>query len=62
MIKEFGNEFDILLKILKEKLARNFDEKLAELIIKNREAKIRVAPGYDGVYGRALLGEEQSTL
>ncbi len=62
LIKEFDNEFNILLKVPKEKLARNFDEKLVELIIKNREQKIKVVPGYDSTYGVALLGEKQSKL
>ncbi|MEK6840396.1 MAG: endonuclease Q family protein [Nanoarchaeota archaeon] len=61
LIKEFGNELDILLKIPKEKLLK-FDAKLVELILRNRESKIKVAPGYDGEYGKALLGEKQSAL
>ena len=61
LIKEFDNELDLLLKIPKEKLLR-FDEKLVDLILKNREAKIKVAPGYDGEYGKALLGERQAAL
>ncbi|MBS3086706.1 DNA helicase UvrD [Candidatus Pacearchaeota archaeon] len=63
LIAEFGNELDILLKIPKETLlGKGFDEKLVDLIIKNREAKIKVVPGYDGEYGKALLGEKQGTL
>lgn len=61
LIKEFENEFNILLKVPKEQLLR-FDEKLAELIIKNRKEKIKIKPGYDGEYGIALLGEKQKTL
>ncbi len=34
------------------------DEKLAELIIKNREGKIKIKPGYDGVYGKIILDGE----
>ena len=62
LIEEFDNELNILLKTPKEKLLRNFDEKLADLIMRNREQKIKVKPGYDGVYGIALLGEKQKTL
>ena len=62
LIAEFENELNVLLKVPKEKLIKNFDERLVELIIKNREEKIKVAPGYDGEYGKALLGEKQGTL
>ena len=63
LIKEFGNELDILLKIQKESLlGKSVDEKLVDLIIKNREGKIKVIPGYDGEYGKAVLGEKQSVL
>ena len=63
LIKIFGDEFNILLNISKEELLRNnIEVKLADLIIKNREKKLKVKPGYDGEYGIALLGEKQETL
>jgi len=69
LIKSFGNEFNILLDVSKENLIKaNVDtptgtsDKLIDLILKNREQKIKVKPGYDGVYGQALLGEKQKTL
>ena len=63
LIKNFEDEFNILLNISKEELLRkNFDDKLIDLIIKNREGKIQVKPGYDGEYGEAILGEKQATL
>jgi len=62
LIKEFENEFNILLKVPKETLSRSFDEKFADLILKNREGKIKVKPGFDGEYGVALLDEKQKKL
>ena len=37
-------------------------DKLIELILRNREGKIKVKPGYDCVYGVAQLEEKQKTL
>jgi len=63
LIDNFKNEFNILLNVSKEELMRaNVDEKLIGLILKNREGKIKVKPGYDGVYGVAQMEEEQKTL
>jgi len=63
LIEKFESEFNILLDISKEDLIRaNVDDKLVDLILKNREQKIKVKPGYDGVYGVAEMGEKQATL
>ena len=62
ILEKFGSEFEILLNAKKEDLARVMDEKLIGLVIKNREGKIKVKPGYDGEYGIALLDEKQKTL
>ncbi len=61
LIEEFGSEYNILLKTPKDKLEKIVSSKLAELIIQNRDGKIKVSPGYDGVYGSAILnGKEKS--
>ena len=63
LIKDFGNEFNILLDASREELIRKeVDAKLIGLIMKNRAGKIGVNPGFDGVYGKAVIGEEQVTL
>ncbi len=62
LLSGFNNELEILLEAPKEKLIGKCSDKLIELILKNREGKIKVVPGYDGEYGQALIDEKQATL
>ncbi len=63
LIKDFGNEFNILLSASREELIqKNVDAKLIGLILKNRSGNINVKPGYDGIYGSAVLSENQTKL
>ena len=58
LIKSFENEFNILLEVSEEDFLKNsVDKNLVELILKNREGKIKVKPGYDGVYGELVLDD-----
>lgn len=60
LIERFGNEFNVLLEAAEDELKKTVDEKLAAAIMKNREGKIKVEPGYDGVYGKPILNENSS--
>jgi len=63
LIKLFDNEFNILLNVPREEFVKKeVNGKLIALILKNREGKIKVKPGYDGLYGVAQIGEEQEKL
>jgi uncharacterized protein (TIGR00375 family) len=63
MIEKFGNEFKILLEIgTSDLLKEGFEEKLVNTIIENRIGNIKVIPGYDGEYGKAILSENQKKL
>jgi len=55
----FKSEFNVLLDISYEDLKKVVDEKLAELIIKNRENKLEVIPGYDGEYGKLVFEKKK---
>jgi uncharacterized protein (TIGR00375 family) len=59
LIENFGNEFSVLLDVSREKLEKVIDKQLVDVIVKNREAKIKVIPGYDGVYGQPVLNETE---
>ncbi len=63
-IEKFENEFEVLLFVPFEKLMKEFpdDDKMINAIMKNREGKIKVKPGYDGVYGEAVIGDSQKLL
>ncbi len=55
LLEKFGTEFNILLDATESELKTVVDEKLAAAIMKNREGKIAVQPGYDGEYGKPVL-------
>ena len=50
LINKFGSELNVLLEAEKKELEKTANEKIAEAIISNREGKIKIKPGYDGVY------------
>jgi uncharacterized protein (TIGR00375 family) len=57
MIKEFGSELNVLLEAPEDKLKLVTNEKIVDIILKNREGKVKLQPGYDGEYGFPLIDE-----
>jgi len=55
LIKEFGNEMTIMLEADEEKIRKTVPEKIADLIIRNKNQKIQFQPGYDGEYGKPIF-------
>jgi uncharacterized protein (TIGR00375 family) len=63
LIENFGNEFNILWNVTSDELFRVLkNDLLVDLILKNRDGKIQVKPGYDGVYGKALIDGKEISL
>ncbi len=55
LIEKFGSEFKVLLNIARQDLEAVTLPEIAEGIIKVREGKVFVEPGYDGVYGKVRI-------
>jgi len=58
-VYEIGSELDVLLKTPEEDLKKYFSEDIVKLLLLNRDGKLKIDPGYDGVYGQLMI--EQST-
>ena len=58
LIKNFDTEFNILLEVPESDLTKVTNQKIANIIILNRQGKLKVQPGYDGVYGKILMPNE----
>lgn len=55
LIEKFGNELDILLNISRQDLEEATLSEIGEGIIRVREGKVFIEPGYDGVYGKVRI-------
>lgn len=59
LIKNFENEFNVLLNISKNELERVTIPEIAEAIMRVREGKVFIEPGYDGIYGKIKIFKKE---
>ncbi len=55
LVDKFGSEFNILLDASRSELEKADLPEIAEGIIRVREGKANIEPGYDGVYGKIRI-------
>jgi PHP family Zn ribbon phosphoesterase len=58
LIGKFGDEYAVLMDAPMEQMSGIVEPKVAEAIVRVREEKVHITPGYDGVYGQLVIFEE----
>lgn len=60
LISRLGGEFEILLDVSYEEIRKASNEVIADRIVRVREGKVEVKPGYDGVFGEVnIMGDRE---
>ena len=60
LIDVFGTEFEILLNVDKKDLFSATQHIIAESIMRMREGRVSISPGYDGEYGKISIFKKES--
>jgi uncharacterized protein (TIGR00375 family) len=60
LVAKFGNEYSVLMDASEGELSPIAGEDVAETVVKVRERKAEVIPGYDGVYGQLVTSKGHS--
>ena len=55
LVGKFGDEYTVLLEAPLDEMASVVDMPIAQAVLKVRDGKAKVTPGYDGVYGQLML-------
>jgi len=58
LVARFGDEYTVLMDAPMQEMSKIVDPKISEAIVRVREGRVRVIPGYDGVYGQLAIFEE----
>jgi PHP family Zn ribbon phosphoesterase len=58
VLARFGSEFKVLLEVPEDELLKALPGRIAQGIIRVRESKVRIVPGFDGVYGKVEIFDE----
>jgi len=60
LMERFGNEYTVLIDASQEDMSSIVEPRIAEAVVRVREEKVKVIPGYDGVYGQLDLSKDTS--
>jgi PHP family Zn ribbon phosphoesterase len=61
VVSRFGTEFAVLATVPREELRKGASPRLVEGIMRVRQGKVGIQPGYDGEYGTIKIFSEDDT-
>jgi uncharacterized protein (TIGR00375 family) len=61
LVEKLGDEYAVLIDASKEELSMVAGGEVADAVVRVREGKAKVVPGYDGVYGQLIISNESQT-
>jgi uncharacterized protein (TIGR00375 family) len=58
LVTRFGDEYTVLIDAPLAEISKVAEPRVAEAVIRVREGKVKIVPGYDGVYGQPIFFED----
>jgi uncharacterized protein (TIGR00375 family) len=55
LVGKFGDEYSVLMDAPIDEMVQIVEPKVAEAVVRVRDEKVHVTPGYDGVYGQLVI-------